>query len=444
MEIVIENPVESPPPPPPPPPPPLQPLTISPWNAVVTASQTTFSSSNVVACTSMPVTTTVMTITIAENPTATPSYPVPPVRFSYRETYTAANSLPYAGDPYSAMRRNQHPRGRSYDDSDGTSPTIRRIDKSGLLGITESDASFLKGGMRSPRFLSGMNTVASGMLSPRRFECVGQLDPVPEIPGQTSRANVTPGAANTFPVTSTANLPLISITSPMTGQERRDAASRLDTCETLSVANLAKPMKSTSFDSLESRHKIDRSDARATLKAFNRDLEGIESSNSHVSRYVSSFQLQENCEARARTLGRLSKLALARNDRDGTATAESPDRYSETCCNFPFTVRAVTAFSGFEGTSSLPTTRVTTTTVTTSTTTVAVSAMGKTDTNAKQENVEECNNRAPEEIRAEAEGCEHGPSRNPLIDGESSQKADEFVDNDGIQTLRVIILSEQL
>lgn len=338
------------------------------------------------------------------------------------------------------MRRGQ-PRGRSYDDPDGASPTVRRIDKSGLLGITEPEASStLRTGLRSPRFLSGMNSVVSGMLSPRRFECIGQLDPVPEIPGQISRANVAPGASNAFPVASTTNVPLIGMAS-MIGHERRDGC-RLDSCETLSVVDLARPTKSVSFDSLESRHRIDHTDAGTTLQTFDRNLDGIESANLDVSGYASSFQLQENCEARGRTLGRLSKFALVRNDHDNTA--DSIGRYSETCCNFPFIARTATAFSGFEGTSSLPTTRVTTTTVTTSTATVAVSAMRETDANEKQEDVEGSNNRAPEEVRAEAEGCEHGSTRNLMKDEESLERTDEFADNDGIQTLRVIILSEQL
>lgn len=228
----------------------------------------------------------------------------------------------------------------------------------------------------------------------------------------------------------------------MIGHERRDG-SRLDSCETLSVVDhLARPTKSVSFDSLEPRHRIGHTDAGTTLQTFDRNLDGIESANLDVSGYASSFQLQENCEARGRTLGRLSKFALVRNDHDNTA--DSIGRYSETCCNFPFAVRTATAFSGFEGTSSLPTTRVTTTTVTTSTATVAVSAMRETDTNEKQEDVEGSNNRAPEEVRAEAEGCEHGSTRNLMKDGESSKRTDEFADNDGIQTLRVIILSEQL
>ncbi|CAL7934507.1 unnamed protein product [Xylocopa violacea] len=407
MEIVIENPVESPPSPPPPPPPPS---------------------------TSTPAATTVMTITIAENPTAAPTYP-PPVRFSYRETY-AANSLPFASDPYSARRG--HPRGRSYGDPDGASPSVRRIDKSGLLGITEPEASSgLRSGARTSRFLSGANGVASGMLSPRRFECVGQLDPVPEVPGQVTRGNVAPAAANAFPTgssTTGGNVPLVTMAS-MWGQERRDG------CETLSVVNLARPTKSSSFDSLEARHP------GASLQTFDRgNLDGIETSKLDVAAYASSFRMQENRDARTRTLGRLSRLALVRKDREDGL--EGVARYSETCCNFPFTGRPVATFPGFEETSSLPSTRTTASTVTTSTTTVAVSAITENDAFGGQrkgtEDSEGTKGRAPDEERAEAEGCEHGSTTNPMKDGESSQRGDEFTDNDGIQTLHVIILSEQL
>lgn len=346
----------------------------------------------------MPAATTVMTITIAENPTAPPTYP--PVRFSYRETY-GANSNPYAGDLYSSCRGQA--RGRSYGDPEGASPSVRRTDKSGLLGITESEASGLRGGIRSPRLLSGVSNVASGIASPRRLECIGQLDPVLEVPGQVTRANVAPGAPSLFPATCASVM---------------REGGRTDGCETLSVVALGRPIKSASFDSLEAKYR-DRCGAEI-------DLEGIDSSGSG---YGSSFRFQEGCETRARTLGRLSRFPLARSDRD--AEIEEVSRYSETCCNFPFTVRAATAFPGFEGSSSLPSTRATTV-ATTSTTTVAVS---------KEEGAK-CSLVAGEE-RAEAEGCEHGATR--LKDGEPSQRGDDqLLDNDAIQTLRVIILSEQL
>ncbi|XP_017877806.1 uncharacterized protein LOC108623645 [Ceratina calcarata] len=391
MEIVIENPMKSPPHPPKTPPP-LLPLTMSPWNAIVTASSTLPSTTSP----TMPTTTTVMTITIAENPTAIPSYPLP-IRFAYRETY--ANSHPYC-NPYTTARRVQS-RGRPYDDPDGApSLSVRRVDKSGLLGITEPEAPGTRTGLRPPRLLSGVNS-ASGMLSPRRLECVGQLDPVPEVPGQVTRANVAPGASNAF------------LTNDI----------RLDPCEPL-PGTLARPIKSASFDSLESRH---------TLQNLNRELDGIEFSDlSEVSGYASSFRLQESCDARIRTLGRLSRLAHV-------TTNENSGKYTETCCNFPFAERGTPQFPGFEETSSLPTTRATVTTATTSTTTVAVSTIKEIREKDKDvsEDAGKKKNHAPEEVRAEAEGCEHG-AEDSLKDGESSQRGDEF------QTLRVIIRSEQL
>ena len=403
---MIENPVESSPPPPPPPPLPPLPLLSPAWNALVATPTTTTIKSSAIDSTSMPAATTVMTITIAENPTALPTYP--PVRFSYRETY-GSKSNPYADDLYSSCR--VQARGRSYGDPEGASPSVRRTDKSGLLGITESEASGLRGSIRSPRLLSGVSNVASGIVSPRRLECIGQLDPVLEVPGQVTRANVAPGARSLFPVT------CASVT--------REGV-RTDGCETLSVVALGRPIKSASFDSLDAKY--------GGSCGAEMDLEGIDSCSSG---YGSSFRFQEGCETRARTLGRLSRFPLARSDRD--AEIGEVSRYSETCCNFPFTVRAATAFSGFEGTSSLPSTRATTVT-TTSTTTVAFSAMAGT-ASSKEEGAK-CNLVAGEE-RAEAEGCEHGATR--LKDGEPSQRGDDqLLDNDAIQTLRVIILSEQL
>lgn len=377
---------------------------------------------------SMPAATTVMTITIAENQTA-PSYP--PVRFSYRESY-ATNPLPYAGDPYS-VRRNQ-PR-RPYDDPEGASPSVRRVDKSGLLGITEPEASGLRGALRSPRFLTGMNNVATGIVSPRRFECIGQLDPVPEIPGQSTRANVSPGAASAFPVSSTTNtVPIVTATSML---ERRDGPRSGDA---LSAIGLGRPTKSASYDSLEPRHRNDRPEI-PTLQSFQRDTGCLETS----SYGSSSFRYQEVVnEARGRTLGRLSRFAVARNERDNPL--EGVARYSETCCNFPFAMRAPTAFPGFEEPTSLPSTRATATTVTASTTTTL--AVTKRDAEIPDTKTMDAAGDDASlvfgEERAEAEGCEHGASRNTPKDGESSQRTDELLDNDAIQTLRVIILSEQL
>lgn len=174
------------------------------------------------------------------------------------------------------------------------------------------------------------------------------------------------------------------------------------------------------------------------LKSFEREFRSrIESSSSNdvPQGCGATFQSQENCEARARTLERLSRLVQGRNDRRASARYDN-----ETRCDFPFEVRGGTAYSEFEGSPSVPSNRAIASTVTTSTTTVAVSALGGT----KRGEEDGKGSEEPEEERAEAEGCEHGPTRNPLKDGESSKRADEFADNDGIQTLRVIILSEQL
>ena len=413
MEIVIENPVESSSPPPPPPPPPPQ-ISTSTWNAIVSAPPTS-KTSTVVTCTSTPA---VMTITIAENPTA-PTYP-PPVHFSYRESY-AGNSIPFTGDFYSTRRPQPHT--RSYDDPDGASPSVRRVDKSGLLGITEPETPSLRAASRSPRYLSAINGTASGILSPRRFECIGQLDPVPEVPGQISRGNVTPGSPKAFPVSSASSNLAVDAATSMLGQERGDGSS---------LDSRGRHMQLASFDPLESRYRNDH--------VYERRLSGIESSNFEATDYGSSFRFQESCEARGRCLGRLSQFALTRNERNNAL--ESVARYTETCCNFPFVARTPTAFPGFEGTPGLPSSRAATTTATTSTATVATSTMREIETSQKdEEKVADC---MPDEERAEAEGCEHGSTSNPLKDGESSERADEMADNDGIQTLRVIILSEQL
>ncbi|XP_076655005.1 uncharacterized protein LOC143360228 [Halictus rubicundus] len=407
MEIVIENPVESPPPPPPPPPPLPPPLT-STYNDLGTAvNKPSLGPLSLATSSSMPAATTVMTITIAENPTAASHTPV---RFSYRETYSAnalscASSLP--GDTYA--RRGQR---RPYDDPEGA-PSVRRIDKSGLLGITEPEPSGHRVGLRSPRFLTGVGS--SGIVSPRRFECIGQLDPVPEVPGQPSRGNVAPGAVSgVYP----SGVPAII------------RENRMDSCEALSVATLGRPAKSSSFDSLEARGRLEVE----SMQTFERSLEGIESSSGY-----GSFRFQDGCEARARTLGRLSRLSMKRAERENAI--EGLTRYSDTCCNFPFKVRAPTVFPGVEGASSLPMTRATTTPVTSSTTT-SVSSMREVEGTGK-EVVEVDESPVPGEERAEAEGCEQGPTRNPMKD-ESSPRGDELLDNDAIQTLRVIILSEQL
>lgn len=266
---------------------------------------------------------------------------------------------------------------------------------------------------------------------------MGQLDPVLEVPGQPTRANVAPGAPSVFPVTPSANVSVAGASSTL-GQDRGEE-SRHDTCEALSLATAARPMKSASFDSLETRHRsVDRVDVATTLQQqpSDRDLDGVESSNIDAASYAASFRLKENCEARTRTMGRLSRLALSRKEHD--QAIGSMARYSQTCCNFPFSVRPATVFPGFERTSSLPST------VTTSTTTVAASTMRAIDATGKEEGIEDTMDRGPEGERAEAEGCEHGSSRNLMKNGESSQRSEEFVDNDGIQTLRVIILSEQL
>lgn len=365
-----------------------------------------------------------MTITIAENPTATTAlYPLPttPLRFSYRETY-AVNAPPFAptvDHPYSA-RRASHPRGRSsYDGEhpDGASPpTVRRIDKSGLLGIAGAETPAARSGLGSVRF--GTNPgIGTGMLSPRRFECVGQLDPVPEAGNAVASNNVRSNVSRTE-------------------QERREQRDprRVDPpCrETLSMVDPTRPI--AEFGDGGNSIVV----GTQSLKSFEREFRSrVESSSSKdVSGCRATFQSQENCEARARTLERLSRLVQGRSDRRPSA------RYTETRCDFPFEVRGGTTYSDFEGSSSVPSNRAIASTVTTSTTTVAVSALG--GTNAREEDAKGSKERAPEEERAEAEGCEHGPTRNPLKDGESSKRADEFADNDGIQTLRVIILSEQL
>lgn len=339
-----------------------------------------------------------MTITIAENPTATTAlYPLPttPLRFSYRETYAP----PLADRPYSA-RRAPHPRARSPydgDHADGASPpAVRRIDKSGLLGIAGAETPAARGGLGSVRFGTSPG-IGTGLLSPRRFECVGQLE--------AGNAAV-----------------------PRTEQERRE--QRDPACrETLSLVD---PI---AFGDGGSSIVV----GAQPLKSFEREFRsrgGVESSSSKDV-CGTTFQSQENCEARARTLERLSRLVQGRSDRRASA------RCTETRRDFPFEVRGGTTYSEFEASSSVPSNRAVASTVTTSTTTVAVSALG--GTKGGEEDAKGSKERAPEGERAEAEGCEHGPTRNLLKDGESSKRADnEFADNDGIQTLRVIILSEQL
>lgn len=389
---MIENPMESSQPPPPPPPPPLPPPLPSPLPPPPPPS--------------CAATTTVMTITIAESPTATTPYPpVPatPLRFSYRETY----GPPFAPTVARPARRASHPRGRSpYDGDhpDGASPpTARRIDKSGLL--------VERGGLGPARFETG------GILSPRRFECVGQLDPVPEAgnDGSSARGSV-PG------------------TEQERGDHRVDPACR-ETPLSVVDGTTRSPIadESISFE----RGNVVVVGAQP-LKSFEREFRRVEpSSSKDVPGRAAFHQSQkENCEARARTLERLSRLV-----QQGRSDRRPPPRYSETRCDFdPYEARGGTAYSNFEG--SVPSNRAIASTVTTSTTTVAVSALG--GTNAREEDAKGSKERAPEEERAEAEGCEHGSTRNPLKNGESSNRADEFADNDGIQTLRVIILSEQL
>lgn len=311
--------------------------------------------------------------------------------------------LPPTTDHPCPARRASHPRGRSpYDGDhpDGASPpppAVRRIDKSGLLGVAGAET---RGGLGSVRF--GTNP---GVLSPRRFERLGQLDPVPESKnGCVARSNV-----------------------PRTEQERREQRDpRRET--------LPDPTGPITFGDGGNSIVVG---TQPKLKSFEREFRSrIESSSSNdvPQGCGATFQSQENCEARARTLERLSRLVQGRNDRRASA------RYTETRCDFPFEVRGGTAYSEFEGSPSVPSNRAIASTVTTSTTTVAVSALGGT----KRGEEDGKGSEEPEEERAEAEGCEHGPTRNPLKDGESSKRADEFADNDGIQTLRVIILSEQL
>lgn len=364
--------------------------------------------------------TAVMTITIAENPTA-PTYP--PVRFSYRESYGTNSFLP-AGDFYSARR--SQTRGRSYGDPEGASPSVRRIDKSGLLGITEPEASGPRATLRSPRFLSGGKVVAPGIASPRRLECIGQLDPVLEVPGQATRANVAPVASVPFSVAPT----------PI---ERREGV-RVDSCEALSVLGLNRPTKSASFDSLEPKRSRSSSETSSRVQAYDRDLECIEPTDLTPSCHGPSFRLQEGCEPRARTLGRLPhRFSLAKHD--GNDRSEDAARYSETCCNFPSTIRG---FPAFEGSWSLPPTHPGSLVAASTNAVVPPSPTLQEIRATRREETEGLRNLALGEERAEAEGCEHEPARNLLKDGESSRSGDELLDNDAIQTLRVIILSEQL
>lgn len=422
---------------------------------------------------SVPLSTSSATTT-----TSQPGLPVRPLLHApYRTAYDVDALLP--ADDYYA--RNRH--GVIYGNPDGASlapATVRRVDKSGLLEISETDPLVSS----RPCVLAGAENVATRTMS-LRVDRSGLLDVVPEVDQSEEHCSVSieleamPTSAIVTVATTTTKMSNEgeAVRHGGTLQTIADINSRVLPTSPIYYDGICSSKRPSSLEGQASSDDIItrcHSTETKVLAGSSRVPLDISKSTERLS-YLSFSpgpsrdRLRNDSLANVAT--RMSPLISCCTDTDSTrlqnqktleiaakyAPSNSPsqaltsilDHSSATSLGSSI---AHTAVSTAVSTATSPITRgrrehpkdnVDVTKTNTSIESVVDTSKTYHESLFAKENTEQAID-LPGEERAEAEGCEHTNIEN-LEEGKVSFKgSNKLLDNDNVQTLRVIILSEQL
>ncbi|KAL0113161.1 hypothetical protein PUN28_012383 [Cardiocondyla obscurior] len=354
----------------------------------------------------------------------------PPHHFPYRAAYDVSlgrspSSLLPTEDYYARNRHALTP----YGDVDGSPApvTVRRIDKSGLLEIAETDLVTCP----RPCVLTGAEDVRAVSL---RVDRSGLLESVPEAVDQLEEQN---GGAITK---------MLDEAAGVSQGETLEVDADVNPCVFESSCLLERP---SSLEGQACPDEVDLKSHSADFKVLGEspraqlDVSKATERLPHLPFSPSLHRLRNDPSRKSPLNARYVDADLAR----GSRNQRSPE--------FTAKCTAVSSISGKPvNASQSPTTRERSQAACTknnvdsvsidSNITVVDASKTPRESLLAGEDAEKREDDPPGEERAEAEGCEHTTVESLEEAKVSFKGSNKLLDNDNVQTLRVIILSEQL